>query len=172
VFKKLSLNVQDLVLTDKLTHNLYRKYSEAEILVILTGFNKMMDRKGSGIDGAITKSDVIDIFKDNDWVLNGEDGWLRNRKFQEELDIFNERREFMKSQGSDEFVMEYYRLAYNRFYINFPRGSSRDIMNGDGFYSLVVPHPWLGDLRMFIDLELIGYSSVDITNEYWDFFLR
>ncbi len=78
----------------------------------------------------------------------------------------------MKSQGSDEFIEQFYESAYNRFYLNFPHGYSRNIANGDGFYSMVEPHPWLGDLKMFIDVDLIGYSRIDITNEYWDFFLR
>lgn len=173
VFRKLSLKVQDLVLTDFDTHNIYRRYSEAQILAILEGFSRMMDMKGSGIDGALTKDDVIDIFRNNDWVLSGKDGWFKDLKiFESGLKEFNTRREFLKSQGSDEFIEKYYRSAYNRFYLNFPHGDARNVANGDGFYSLVVPHPWLGDLKMFIDMNLIGYSSIDITNEYWDFFLR
>ena len=55
-FRKLSNYVQDLVLTSSIDHVKYESYSEAEMLVILKGFDEMMQMKGSGMDGAITKT--------------------------------------------------------------------------------------------------------------------
>ncbi len=173
VFRKLSLNSRDLILTSDKFHSQYSSYSEAEIIVIIEGFEKMMNMKGSGIDGAITRGDVVDIFRGNEWVINEENGWFKDLKlFESELKEFNKRREYLNSEGSDEFIEKFYKSAYNRFYLNFPHEDSRSVANGDGFYSMVEPHPWLGDLKMFIDIDLIGYARIDITNEYWDFFLR
>jgi len=48
----------------------------------------------------------------------------------------------------------------------------RNIAQGDGFYSLVEPHPWLGDYMMFIDVGLGGYASLDFSNMYWNLHFR
>jgi len=159
-FRKLSNYVYDLVLTDTKNHGKYRSYSEEQILVILNGFNRMMN-----MEGAITEDDVIDIFKENEWVLyglggeggkDGKRGWFFSEEgFDNMLDKFNERKSFLKNEGLDQFIIDYYNTVYERFYLNFPHGtlSNTDIADADGFYSLVVPHPWLGDFAMGMNFD-------------------
>jgi len=164
-FRKLSNYVQDLILTDNRYHAKYESYSEAQMLVILNGFNKMMNMKGTGKDGRITKNDVIDIFKGNEWVLKGPNGNGGKKKnqgwffsdigFDNMLEIFNERKIKLKNEGLDQFIIDYYDTVYERFYLNFPHGtlSNTNIADADGFYSLVVPHPWLGDFAMGMNFD-------------------
>ncbi len=159
-FRKLSNYVQDLVLTDAKIHGKYRSYSEEQILVILKGFDKMME-----MDGAITKDDVIDIFEENEWVLNGFDGkgdkskkrgwFFSDEDFDQMLKEFNKRKIMLKDKGLDQFIIKNYDTVYERFYLNFPHGtlSGTDIADADGFYSLVVPHPWLGDFAMGMNFD-------------------
>lgn len=162
-FRKLSNYVQDIVLTSSLDHVKYESYSEAEILVILNGFDKMMEMRGSGKDGAITKDDVIDIFKGNEWVLNGPDGnggidkdqgWFFSKEgFDKMLTEFNKRKDLLQNKGLDQFLIERYSTVYERFYLNFPHSTGINIANADGFYSLVVPQPTLGDFAMGMNFD-------------------
>lgn len=162
-FRKLSNYVQDLILTDTNNHGKYRSYSEEQILVILNGFDRMMNEKGTGKDGAITKDDVIGIFTGNEWVLNGvggeggkdgKRGWFFSEEgFDNMLEIFNERKSFLKKEGLDQFIIKNYDTVYERFYLNFRTQSGADIGDADGFYSLVVPHPWLGDFAMGMNFD-------------------
>ena len=156
-FRKLSNFVQDLILTDKNNHRKYESYSEAKILVILNGFDKMME-----MEGPITKSDVINIFKGNEWVLNGPDGiggkkknqgWFFSGNFDGMLNEFNERKNKLRTEEFDQFLKDNYDTVYERFYLNFPHGTSIEIADADGFYSLVVPHPWLGDFAMWMNFD-------------------
>jgi len=159
-FRKLSNYVHDIVLTDTKNHGKYRAYSEEQILVILNGFDRMMN-----MEGKITKDDVIDIFKENEWVLyglgggggkDGKRGWFFSEEgFDNMLKIFNERKSFLKNKGFDQFIIKNYDTVYERFYLNFPHGtlSHTDIADADGFYSLVVPHPWLGDFAMGMNFD-------------------
>ena len=154
-FRKLSNYVQDLVLTSSKDHVKYESYSEAEILVILKGFDKMMT-----MDGVITKSNVINIFTNifpgNEWVLNGKygnTGWFSNKNFDKMLQIFNERKNKLENEGFDQFLKDDYDTVYERFYLNFPHGTGINIADADGFYSLVVPHPWLGDFAMGMNFD-------------------
>lgn len=159
-FKKLSNYVQDIILTDSRNHQKYESYSEEEILVILGGFNRMMNIKGT-----ITKADVINIFKGKEWVLNGrggnggeggKSGWFfSDKKFDKRLAEFNDRKDLLKNKGLDQFIIDEYDTVYERFYLNFPHGtlSNTDIADAHGFYSLVVPHPWLGDFAMGMNFD-------------------
>ncbi|MHA1658050.1 MAG: hypothetical protein ACTSUT_02870, partial [Promethearchaeota archaeon] len=171
-FRKLSCYVQDLILTDIKHHNQYKGYSEAQMLVIMNGFDKMMNMEGSGRDKdgnpMITKQDVIKIFEGNEWVLcgpkgkdglrtggkNGDQGWFFSKEgFDGMLAKFNERKTLLKNEGLDQFIIKKYDTVYERFYLNFPHGTGINIGDADGFYSLVVPHPWLGDLAMSMNMD-------------------
>lgn len=166
-FRKLSNYVQDLVLTSSKDHVKYESYSEAEMLVIIKGFDKMMQMKGSGIDGGITKNDVIKIFTiiypGNEWVLNGPDGkggkdknqgWFFSEEgFDKMLTEFNKRKSLLQNEGLDQFLIKKYDTVYERFYLNFPHGTGINIADADGFYSLVVPHPTLGDFAMGLNFD-------------------
>ena len=170
-FRKLSSYVQDLILTDAKHHVQYEEYSEAQILVIMDGFDRMMNMKGSGRDKngnpIITKEDVIRIFKGNEWVLLGPDGnsgkdgtqgWFFNEKgFDQMLTEFNKRKSNLINKGLDQFLIDEYDTVYERFYLNFPHADAY------GFYSLVEPHPWLGDLKMWMDFDQIyPYGSLPL----------
>lgn len=165
-FRKLSKYTKDLLLTDKKNHPKYESYSEAEIVEILKGFDKMMDMKGSGIDGAITKNDVINIFTKifpgNEWVLTGKDGktgWFSSeQKFSDMLAEFNRRKNILQNEGLDEFIAQKYNTVYERFYLNYPHGSGINIADADGFYMLVVPQPTLGDFAMWMNFEAGFYD--------------
>jgi len=162
-FRKLSNYIQDQILTSNFYHNKYKSYSEAEILVIINGFDKMMEMKGSGIAGAITKSDVINIFTGNEWVLYGPDGkggkdgktgWFFSKKgFDKMLIEFNIRKSLLQKEGLIQFLEKKYDTVYERFYLNFPHGSGISIADADGFYSLVVPQPTLGDFGVFMNFD-------------------
>jgi len=168
-FRKLSCYVQDLILTDSKNHQKYESYSEAEMLVIMNGFDKMMNMEGSGRDkdgnAFITKQDVIDIFDGNEWVLygpnlkggkKGNQGWFfSDEGFDGMLTEFNERKILLKNEGLDQFIIKKYDTVYERFYLNFPNKSpsKSNIADADGFYSLVVPHPWLGDFAMGMNMD-------------------
>ena len=155
-FRNLSNYVEDLILTDNKNHPKYEDYSEAEMLVIINGFDKMMEMKGSGIDGAITKNDIINIFegKGKEWVLNGRTGetgkgWFSDEKrFDRMLIEFNERKNILINEGLEQFLIARYDTIYERFYLNIPQGA-----NADDFYSLVFPQPSLGDFSMLMNLE-------------------
>lgn len=168
-FRTLSEYVQDLILTDGNHHRTYEQYSEAQMLVIINGFDKMMEMKGTGRDKdgspLITKQDVIDIFKGDEWVLLGPDGeggkdgdqgsFFTKRGFDRMLNDFNKRKSNLINNGLDQFIIDEYDTVYERFYLNFPNKSpgSSNIANADGFYSLVVPHPWLGDFAMVMNMD-------------------
>ncbi len=119
--------------------------------------------KGSGVDGAITRSDVINIFTviypGNEWVLtrnNGKDGWFSNKDFDKMLTEFNTRNDFLITKGIDQFIANYYDTAYERFYLNLPHGaiSHLDIVNNaDGFYSLVFPQPTFTEFNILMNLD-------------------
>lgn len=145
---EISNYVQDLILTTSKNHVKYESYSEAEILVILKGFDRMMT-----MDGEITKSNVINIFTGNEWVLTGKDGWFSSKNFDKMLQIFNERKNKLKNEGFDQFLKDDYDTVYERFYLNFPHGTGINIADADGFYSLVVPHPWLGNFAMGMNFD-------------------
>jgi len=129
----------------------------------------MMEMKGTGKDGAITKNDIINIFTviypGNEWVLSGPDGsggkkknqgWFFSGKFEDMLIEFNKRKDLLKNEGLLEFIRKEYYTVYERFYRNLPDGTA----NADGFYSLVAPHPWFGDYAMWIDM-FEGFWSPD-----------
>jgi hypothetical protein len=130
------------------------------MLVILNGFDKMMNMEGS-----VTKNDVINIFKGNEWVLYGPDGnggkdknqgwFFSDNSFDKRLVEFNDRKNLLKNKGLDQFLIKKYDTVYERFYLNFPHGtlSNTDIADADGFYSLVVPHPWFGDFAMGMNFD-------------------
>ena len=149
-FRKLSNYVQDLILTDNKNHKKYESYSEAQMLVILNGFDKMMEMEDS-----VSRNDVINIFRKNEWVLygldreSGKDGWFNSEEgFDNMLKEFNDRKNLLKNEGLAQFIREKYDTVYERFYRNLPDGTA----NADGFYSLVTPHPWFGDYAMWIDM--------------------
>lgn len=143
------------------------------MLVILDGFDNMMNMEGSGRDKNgnpfITKDDVIDIFKGNEWVLygpqnpdgsrtggkDGDQGWFSNGEFDDMLETFNERKSNLINNGLDQFIIDEYDTVYERFYLNYPNKSpsKSNIADADGFYSLVVPHLWLGDFSMEMNMD-------------------
>jgi hypothetical protein len=167
LFRKLSMNLEDLVLTDNSRHARYRQYDELQTLVLIEGFSKLMEMVGSGVNGEITRMNIEQVFTGNEWVLTGEDGWFANERFTDNLGIFNERKKSLKEQGSDEFIEKYYKVAFNRFYLNFPHGYQEDISREDGFYSLISPHPWPNDFLMMLNIKLIGYKKFDLLNRYY-----
>ena len=175
-FRKLSNYVQDLILTDGNNHRKYEDYSEAQMLVIMNGFDEMMTMEGTGRDKdgnpMISKQDVIKIFTEtfpgNEWVLYGpkgkdglrtggenkDQGWFFSKEgFDGMLRVFNDRKNKLINEGLDRFLIDEYGTVYERFYLNFPRSTDINIGDADGFYSLVVPHPWLGDFAMTMNME-------------------
>lgn len=128
------------------------------MLVIIKGFDKMMHMKGSGIDGAITKNDVIKIFTGNEWVLNGkykQTGWLSNN-FDIMLNQFNIRKNLLMDKGIDIFIANTYDTVYERFYLNLPSNSlnHKDIVaSADSIYSLVFPQPSFVDINILMNFE-------------------
>lgn len=126
-----------------------------------------MEMEGSGVNGEITRTDIEQVFMGNEWVLTGDDGWFNNRHFMEHLQEFNKRRDSLREEGADEFIGHYYKIAFNHFCLNFPYGYQEDISRGDGFYSLVSPHPWPNDFLMMLNIELIGYTKFDYFYLYY-----
>jgi len=74
--------------------------------------------------------------------------FFSDKKFDERLHEFNERKIMLKNEGLERFIIKKYDTVYERFYKNLPDGTA----NADGFYSLVAPHPWFGDYAMWIDM--------------------
>lgn len=156
IFRKLSAYVQDIILTSRNIHNKYKSYSESETLVIIEGFEEMMQMKGSGTDSAITRSDIINIFTRNKWVLYGQDGlggpdknegWFFSGKFDEMLIEFNERKNLLQNEGIGKLLEKKYDTVYERFYLKFP------YRKADGFYSIVFPLPTLSDFAMGMNFD-------------------
>jgi len=129
-----------------------------------------MEGSGRDKDGnpMITKEDIEDIFDGNEWVLlgpknpdgsrtggiNKNQGWFfSNEGFDKMIEEFNKRKTMLKNEGLDQFIMKKYDTVYERFYLNFPHGTGINIADADGFYSLVVPHPWLGDFAMLMNMD-------------------
>ncbi|HEC37228.1 hypothetical protein LCGC14_0578610 [marine sediment metagenome] len=151
---KLSLYIEDLILTDGRVHNLYRNYDEADILEILEGFETMMSQDGTGQDGKWIQDDVKDLFKDSEWVY---ELWSENRDFGDLLNNFNERKNFYQSNGLETFIEEYYDIAHERFFNQY----------GEGVYSLCVRVPGLGDYSGYLNInwrdmfdDSVDYSSM------------
>ena len=150
-----SLYVEDLVLTDSRIHNLYKNYDEADIVIILEGFETMMSQDGTGKDGGWTQDDVKNLFKDSEWVYNL---WSDDiKKFGIFLDEFNKRKGDYISQGLDAFIDKYYDVAYERFFNQY----------GEGVYSLCVRIPGFVDYSGYLYInwrdmfdETVDYGSM------------
>ena len=84
-----------------------------------------------------------------------DQGWFFSGEFDEMLTKFNDRKTLLKNEGLDQFIIKEYDTVYERFYLNFPHKSpsKSNIADADRFYSLVVPHPWLGDFVITINME-------------------
>ncbi len=150
-----SLYVEDLILTDSRTHNLYKNYDEADILVILEGFEMMMSQDGTGIDRKWTQDDVKTLFKDSEWVY---DLWSNDiKKFGTFLDEFNKRKGDYIFQGLEAFMQKYYDIAYERFFNQY----------GEGGYSLCVRVPGFAEYSGYLNInwrdmfdDSVDYSSM------------
>lgn len=142
--RKQSYYVEDIILTDVWGHPIAEyNYNENQILTILRGFEKMVIRKGYGENGKITRRDITEIFgKENSWVY---EKWFNLEDFDENLNQFNDRRQFLKDFGVEAFMSEYYKNAYNRFF---------KYSSGDGFYSIIFPEFGLVDYIDSYNFEL------------------
>lgn len=85
--------------------------------------------------------------------INKDQGWFFSGDFNEMLTDFNKRKSKLINEGLDKFLIDEYDTVYERFYLNFPRRTGANIADADGFYSLVVPHPGLGDFAMSMNFD-------------------
>jgi hypothetical protein len=146
----------DIVITDFSNHIPWESLTEAESLIILRGFERLISMKGSGnpIKGIsnlneITEKDIESVFKGDEWVYAR---WYSLPEFSDNLGKFNERRMDIRILGLEKFIAEYNKVAYNRFYKNIlvkSRGS---------FQKLLVeihPIPQGHQLRQFLDIDRV-----------------
>ncbi len=119
---KESMYLKDLVQTDVWTHPYWEKFGEANARLLLEKFAIMTSQKGSGDNGAWTKQDILELFKDtptefqNDILYHEKTGWF-NREFDEKLREFNTRKNIYESRGLEALIVERkYNNLYGRFY--------------------------------------------------------
>ncbi len=134
--RRSSIFTKDLVLTDKATHPLYDAfYSEADIEVILQGFNVMKSSDGSGPNGEWTESDIKTLFSSNQWVYQN---WLSDSNFKDNLVEFNIRKNLYTSQGLEEFINQKYSTVSNRFFNLYGPGIYSTVMRTSGSLEIML----------------------------------
>lgn len=126
----------DIIITNKIAHGAWETLSEAESLIILRGYEKLIAIRGSGkkiggISGLneITVQDIESVFKGEEWVYAR---WYANRDFKDNLESFNMRRKQIRVWGLEEFIKKNNPVAYNRFYENVllkQRDSFQDLLS-------------------------------------------
>lgn len=110
-YDKKSLDTQDLILTDSRMHNSYHLISEQKMLEILEAFELLMNLKGSGPNGWITRQDIVDNLPRAVYQR-----WFRDPNFARQLELFNERRDYYGQNGLEAYINEYYETVHNRFF--------------------------------------------------------
>jgi len=135
--RKKSILIQDIILTDDHFHNSYAKYTrtlngEQSIENILKAFEEFML-----FDRDVTETDVQQTFKKlgEEWVYHL---WKSQgqKEFEDNLIEFNKRKDVIKAIGIEEFIKNYYKLAYDRFYGQYDIGIAETFarMPGAGDY--------------------------------------
>jgi hypothetical protein len=154
---KESIYFSDLVLTDVKMHNYYEMFGEANTRLLLHKFEVMISHDGTGKNGAWTKVDILNLFKDTSQgfqdtlFYHKATGWFNN-KFENNLRKFNDRRILYKSKGLEALILEAdtkYDNLYNRFYQKVKCDEGRRIW----FFSKPLKPYGLVDFASIIALE-------------------
>ncbi|HDZ19013.1 hypothetical protein LCGC14_1481750 [marine sediment metagenome] len=113
-----------------------------------------MSQAGTGKNGGWTQDDVKTLIKDSEWVY---DLWSSNKRFGDFLNDFNERKNLYRNYGLEAFIVEYYGIAYERFFNQY----------GEGVYSLCVRVPGFFDYSGYLNInwrdmfdDSVDYSSM------------
>ncbi len=157
--RKLSIWLEDLVLTDMYSHPLLEyHYTESQVNIMLDGFQKMIE-----LERNVEKSDIERIFNGNEWVY---ETWYQNAEFDDFLSEFNSRKGILKdpNKGLEVFIYSEYLTAYERFW---------GYHTTDSFYSLVARLPGLGDYG-YPDLYETNFATMfsNVLDNYgtdWEF---
>jgi len=117
---RISFLHSDMVMTDTSNHMEWESLTETESLAILQGFEELIKMKGSGgaMKGGVNEinlDDINEVFsngKGNEWIIAR---WLSEKKFEQNLEEFNNRRRDMRLMGLEAFIKKYYEKGYERF---------------------------------------------------------
>jgi len=159
---KISLLLQDLLLTNINNHRAYEALGESKTLVLIKGFEKMLKDDGTGPNGRWTRSDLQRLFTGEDsWVLyDKKNGWFSNPKFDDFLSQFNNRRDTFRQEGLEALITKYnYDTLYNRFFTKFERDNNR-------FMMYVVSNPLQRTLSDIIASDYYMSKTPDLLNYF------
>lgn len=119
--RKFSVYLQDLLLTDNIQHSYYDSYiplSDQKIFVQI--IQDLIQSDGSGPNKEITAKDVVNKFLSNFGDPNAAryylESYWQSADFKDNLKIFNERRDIIKSGNYEKFIKNEYNNAYIRFF--------------------------------------------------------
>ncbi len=121
IFKKYSLYLQDLLLTNNNQHKEYDSYIPLKDQRILTKIiQDLIQNDGSGPNKEITANDIVKTFLNNFGDSKTAKYYLENYwqsgDFQENLRDFNHRRNLIKNGDYELFIQTEYNDAYRRFF--------------------------------------------------------
>ena len=119
--RKLSVYLQDLLLTDSSTHREYDNYiSLKDQKVLVKIIQDLIQNDGSGPNKEITAKDIVKTFINNFGDSVTAKFYLENYwqgdNFQKNLKDFNERKRLISQGKYEKFIREEYNIAYRRFF--------------------------------------------------------
>jgi len=158
--KKMSMFLQDLLLTDVRTHNYYERLGTAKTMALMNAFSELVMKEGN-----INENDIITIFTKYGIKEDVYDNWyLKNAELSDYITEFNNRKENFKQKGLEYFIEEFnkngeYQALYSRFYTQFKNDDLKRIM-------LFITNPASRDYSDWIAMDYYFSKNPDVMNYF------